>query len=102
MKDYTVDKLVTDEIKKEIFENVVDTLAYDQDAELRNDYSGRGMYGDKCLAIVTDNRIDMELPLIFVEEIIGRIDCDADKALAVAREILPNRIDNMGRGYVYY
>ena len=96
------DKLVTDEIKKQIFENVVDVLSYDQDVELREDYSGRGMYGNKCLAIVTDNRTDMELPLVFVEEIIGRLDCDVDMALAIAREILPDRVDNMGRGYVYY
>ena len=93
---------ITDQLKKEIFENVVDVLQYDQDAELREDYSGRGMYGKECLAIVTDNRIDMKLPLIFVEEIIGRIDCDADRALAIAHEIVPDRVDNMGRGYVYY
>jgi len=96
------EKLVTDEIKKQIFENVVDTLSYDQDVELREDYSGRGMYGNKCLAIVTDNRTDMELPLVFVEEIIGRLDCDVERALAITREILPDRVDNMGRGYVYY
>ena len=53
------EKLVTDEIKKQIFESVVDVLSYDQDVELREDYSGRGMYGNKCLAIVTDNRTDM-------------------------------------------
>ncbi len=67
-------------------ENIVDALSeYGVDAEVREDYSGRGMYGNSVPAIViNDERVLMT---------IGYVGATLDIEL----EDLPRRTDSMGR-----
>lgn len=62
--------------KEEEFKNKAEELGY----EVREDYSGRGMFGRKCPAVVVDNYLD------FIAEI-------GIKGL---------KVDNMGLQWVVY
>lgn len=64
------------------------------EAEFREDYSGRGMFGDCVPAIVTSAS----------GTLVGWALCQAAPDPEVAREtrLLPARSDNMGMGMVYY
>jgi hypothetical protein len=76
-------------ISAEQLEDVMTQL----DVEVRTDYSGRGMYGDKCLAIVGDLR-DL---LRFAAELTQAIGVeDANDILGRVRS------DSMGLSSVYY
>lgn len=62
------------------------------------DYSGRGMYGDRCLAIVTDNPVDTVLCL--VQEAIGSL--DPEETAEIVEALSNSRTDSMGRSAVIY
>jgi hypothetical protein len=58
------------------------------DAEVREDYSGRGMHGETCVGIVTD------APSILIGWLMCNDGVDIDD--------LPTRVDSMGRSTIYY
>ncbi len=68
--------------------------AFDIEAEVRPDYSGRGMYGRTCTAIVSDDPRVMAA-LAFVAGML------ADEA-GIDFDDLPTRTDSMGLGVVIY
>jgi len=65
---------------KELFESIADNC---REAEIREDYSGRNMYGRSCWAIVGPDPVDI-------------IEVAARHSLTGAK------FDNMGRDYVVY
>jgi len=71
--------------------------AEDYDLEVRDDYSGRGMYGEATSAVVASDPSCMFRALA---EIMENGD-DEDRA-EVAEAIRGLRSDSMGRGVVYY
>lgn len=80
-------------------------ISVDQAIELLEDagesprsYSGRGMYGARCVAIEPDRGDLMALGIEVAREAAGR---DADLE-AVADAFRGARIDSMGRGIVVY
>jgi hypothetical protein len=56
-------------IDKSILEDACWDADLDPDEALRTDYSGRGMYGDKCVGLVHDS----------VDELIDFVTCVRDK-----------------------
>lgn len=69
--------------------------AYQIDADIRDDYSGRGMYGDTCIGVTFDQYggNEMELGVLLGQKL------DADDAYALARNA---RSDSMGLGTIIY
>ena len=63
--------------------NKLEAIAQLVDGDLRLNYSGRGMYGNSCLGIVTD-------------------DPTACMEYAAQRGITGAKMDNMGRQYIVY
>ena len=76
-----------------------------QEADLRENYSGRGMYGRECYAIVVDNQMQLVSDLI---QFMGdNVHGDEDKGEMIwdggeIPDIDSLRIDSMGRGVVIY
>lgn len=62
------------------------------------DYSGRGMCGDRCFAIVSDNPVDTILEL--VSEAVSYL--EPDEALEVIESLRASRQDSMGLSSVIY
>lgn len=63
------------------------------------DYSGRGMYGERCLGIVTPN--SMELIASILEEI--NFQKDSKSLIDEFSQMIRNcKIDNMGYNYILY
>ena len=80
--------LTVDEMEK------LEELAENMEASLYPDYSGRGMYGSKCVGIVTQEAADMLLLGVELAEALG---------LDRAREMAQNASwDSMGRGQIIY
>lgn len=67
---------------EEILE-MLESIAQEVDGEVRDNYSGRGMYGATCYAITTDDYI-------------GCLEAAGAAGLNGAS------VDNMGKGYVIY
>ncbi len=70
-------------------------------AQLRRDYSGRGMYGATCYGIVA------YVSLIEVNRAIRRVvrnlvEDGYDELMDREDEFELTRIDSMGKGYIYY
>jgi len=63
--------------------DIVRELVEEGHGELRENYSGRGMYGARCLGIVTDS------PEYVIEE-------------AVLRGLRSACVDNMGKQHIVY
>ena len=75
-----------------------------QEANLRENYSGRGMYGRECCAIVVNNQMQLVSDLI---QFMGdNVVDDNPFGLAWEGGNIPDidslRIDSMGRGVVIY
>ena len=75
-----------------------------QEADLRENYSGRGMYGRETCAIVVDNQMQLVSDLI---QFMGdNVVDDNPRGLAWEGGNIPDinslRIDSMGRGVVIY
>lgn len=64
------------------------------DVELRTDYSGRGMYGDTCIAYVCDDPVALGAAIAQVLTRDGMEDA--------IRDFLPSRQDSMGLSTVLY
>lgn len=64
----------------------------DSDSDVRTDYSGRGMYGDRCLGFVID------VPDVLVGVALATV-LDENDAWEIARDA---RIDSMGRSTIIY
>lgn len=78
-----------------------------EEVEIRDDYSGRSMYGKTCVAFVIDG--DTTKVLIAMGFAAGRLSANADEAddkdslwYGFEARNLPNRTDSMGRGTVIY
>lgn len=72
---------------QECLEKLADYFGFDV-----RSYSGRGMYGKTCLAIVGEG-----ISLISLGYALGEMDCDIDKY-----DLDNMRSDSMGLGMVYY
>jgi hypothetical protein len=85
--------------KMEIFEVVAEVLkeSHGYDASVRDDYSGRGMYGEKVPAIVTD------APSVLVGATFATVmlnDYEAQEYEVL--EVTPMRVDSMGKSAMVY
>ena len=86
---------VDDKVK--LYEAAVEFLNDEgYDAEVREDYSGRGMYGKTTPAIVT------EAPAALVGYAIGLVAEDLALTDCNPKDLVPVRSDNMGLQMVYY
>lgn len=64
------------------------------DIDVREDYSGRGMYGKKVVAFVTAGDVSLVKAAIAIGY--------AGDLINIPFQDLPTRVDSMGRGYVIY
>ena len=86
------------EAETEAIYDAVDRAGMDWGENVRrNDYSGRGMFGDECFGIVTTTHV-----FGFFVELPGALErAGADPE--VARDLANNlRFDGMGRATIYY
>lgn len=95
-------------IARDIYERAVAKMEEDGvDAELRENYSGRGMYGAEVPAIVRD-KLNGAMVGIYValaaRELAGDgdIDMHENEFEDRVKEIAPSRQDSMGLGSVFY
>ena len=73
------------------------------DDDIRNDYSGRAMYGAECFGVTTDQPqlVGLAIVTALIEAANG--DIDADYAVAEAARIVgAARTDSMGRSTIIY
>jgi hypothetical protein len=86
-------------VKTGIFKAAIVELAdMDIDAELREDYSGRGMYGKKCLGIVA-NCSGVQIGMAFA---LALFDQTNDLDMQTLIDVTPKRSDSMGKDFIYY
>lgn len=71
----------------------LDSLAEMHDMTLRNDYSGRGMYGDKCFGIDYWSTSAWDVAK-FLMAALGQ-----DRAFEIMES---HHMDSMGMGYIHY
>lgn len=84
------------EQKKKLFEAVVNELQYKDDARIYENYSGRGMYENKTIAIVTDTSgVEIGFAFAVAAEQLGMTYSEVENEL-------PLREDNMGCSRIYY
>lgn len=86
---------------------MVEDAAYDAGGEFRTDYSGRGMFGDTCVAIVCEFNSKHEIASVIArqqcEEEFGYDEFDEDDfddALEDVKERISS--DSLGRSIIYY
>ena len=76
------------------------------ECEVREDYSGRGMYGATCVALVTDApAVCMAAAVVAVAvlHLVENEEWALEEATQEAYNAVPRRQDNMGRSkWVYY
>lgn len=90
---------MTATLTREQFDELVDIAAdFDDDAAWRTDYSGRGMYGETCLAVVTSMN-----PYAFAFNL-GAGLAATGEAVGIDAETIMDRIrhDSMGKRVVLY
>lgn len=86
----------------------LEQLAGDVGADVRADYSGRGMYGSQCLALVCDGVSDLvQFTLALAEALAEAVHSDDETAEEVSQLVdvlrtAPTRADQLGLGQVYY
>lgn len=98
-------KPFTKEMAQELLDEMWDWT--NEEVEIRDDYSGRSMYGDTCVAfIVEGNSTETLVAMGFAA---GRLSANADEAddteslwYGFEAKNLPQRSDSMGRGMVIY
>lgn len=78
---------------------LIESCAADEDIEFRNDYSGRCMYGKRCVGVVTD---DLSKFLEFFAHLVRELDGDDEETPRDANRINGVREDSMGRQTIYY
>lgn len=95
MHNLTNDQIV------EIFEEACEILSNENSAEVREEYSGRGMGGRSKPAIVSDAN-PMKVSLAITQAYHFQYNQDGDIDFCELTEIMPMRIDSMGLSTVYY
>lgn len=89
-------------LSRESFEVIADQIM----GEIREDYSGRGMYGEVGPAIVTEQVPDLASVGVMISHVLmldANKEWERDEATERALEISSSvRTDNMGLGYVVY
>jgi hypothetical protein len=94
-------------LKRSQIEQAMELAGIDLE-QLRTDYSGRGMYGETCMAITMDSLSDLaqflvELTGMLVADTIGDEYPDVDEVIDPARELTHKlHTDSMGRSLVAY
>ena len=81
------------EVQRDLLEQYFDYEVSD-DCRLRTDYSGRCMYGNKCIGIVAKNPVD-----IIVGLVIFLMEHDEED---LAKKFVGSRSDNMGLDMIQY
>lgn len=90
------------EITREQLNAAIETINDDVDEiTVRGDYSGRGVYGVKCVAVDGQTFGDAVTFMIALAEQLSPLDVDDQKVIicAMAADM---KIDYMGLGFVYY
>jgi hypothetical protein len=93
---FTVDRDVLD-----VLEDCAENVA----VQLRTDYSGRSMYGDTCVAVITDDVSGLVRFVIALVSATNSVPDDVAERVSALVDELEHRVtrqDGMGRGYVYY
>lgn len=80
-------------IDREIFENSLLDAGLEPDTDLRDDYSGRGMYGETCIGIVCAPSEYTGFIASYAIAALDDVDCGWLNRVAS---------DNMGRSMIYY
>lgn len=101
---------MTIQINRRQFDDLVVAIndAEDNDVDVRDDYSGRAMYGSACIGYVGDEpvRFALELAAVIAGEAVGYyIDGskpDVDDIRDAFEEIGSMRSDSMGRSSIWY
>jgi hypothetical protein len=70
-------------------------VGYLDDVEIRNDYSGRAMYGAECFGLVLDK------PDLLVGYVLGKF-LDVELGVDADEVLLAGRSDNMGYSTIVY
>lgn len=99
----------------ELKKSVVEQAAWDTDVDLREDYSGRGMYGDVCFGVVGDTedleRFETELAkAATIERLDGTVETSVGDVEGVVNAFVEEleivrkfrREDSMGMSRIYY
>lgn len=81
------------EKQKEMLQDAADNLG----ADLRTDYSGRGMFGRECVGFDT-SRGALNFGLDLAKELVVH----GKDGMELLDELGTGREDNMGRDYIYY
>ena len=88
-------------MKQKIIEAIENYCSY-EDLDFRTDYSGRSMYGRKCIGI------DCNYPMDTIMELVAYVIDDMQSynsgitASEIVEEIGDAKIDNMGMGMILY
>lgn len=72
-------------------------LLEDLDLDVTTDYSGRGMYGKKCVGFTVDD--DREVHRAIIDLLVG---CDDDEREDLGKILRGGRVDSMGRSTIFY
>ena len=99
-------------------QSMIQEIASECDMEFRDDYSGRGMYGKQCIAVVGSRsqfeEFQSELISFMMDEIHSTaIDAEGEEEMrashdllstsqAFVRQLFNSREDNMGLDMVFY
>ena len=99
-------------------QSMIQEIASECDMEFRDDYSGRGMYGKQCIAVVGSrdqfDQFRSEIVSFLMDEIYSAtIDAESEEEMDAAQDLLSSyqefvrqlfnsREDNMGRDMVFY
>lgn len=93
-------RTVSAKLSKQIIE-----ACHDIGHEIRNDYSGRCMYGERCFGIETDGKIPTDIIFFVAREYIDELameDVEDDTLEDLERVFQDMRSDSMGLGMIYY
>ena len=72
--------------------------------DYRDDYSGRGMYGDTCPAVVYESQRDAINDMIEMMSLddLDPMPCEIETHFALKGAFKSHKMDSMGRGVVLY
>jgi hypothetical protein len=87
--------LITPEQLESVRSDLED-FAYDEEVNVRDGYSGRGMYGETCVAV---DYVSETVPMAFLALLAEKLDRDF---LDLLGELGGGSRDGMGRGSVAY
>lgn len=91
---------LTDPEFDELNDIVVNGL--EPDAQWRHDYSGRGMFGARCLGLVLPRGVAPAAFMFRFGQALGSLDEGAPLSDDLKQALLNAHMDNMGRGSVIY